>query len=434
MAPLRFKRARCTLLLSCSGLLLTACGGGGGSAAGGSSPADTGLPPTLPGVVADPTNNAPSIAGTPATSITAGQQYSFQATASDVDGDVLTFSAVGLPAWATLDTNTGWLRGTPGDADAGKTADIVVSVTDGKTITSLATFSVTIAALPSTIPSVPGNAAPTISGSPPATLTANTAYAFTPAAYDADTLVLAYAIANKPSWASFSTATGRLAGTPGTAMVGSYPNIVISVSDGVSSAALPAFSITVTGIVVAVNGAPTISGTPSASVVAGSLYSFMPTASDPDKDILAFSSSGKPAWATFSIINGGLSGTPTVAQVGTYGNIMITASDGKLATSLTAFSISVTPFASSSVTISWTPPTQNTDGSMLTNLAGYYIYYGSNYASFTNSLQLSNPALTSWVMSSLDSTDIYFAMSAYSATGAESTNSAIAQRVAQHTY
>src|SRR5262249_22298229 len=52
---------------------------------------------------------------------------------------------------------------------------------------------------------------------------------------------------NKPSWASFNSTTGQLAGTPTAANVGAYSNIVIWVSDGQKSASLPAFSIQVTG-------------------------------------------------------------------------------------------------------------------------------------------------------------------------------------------
>jgi hypothetical protein len=56
---------------------------------------------------------------------------------------------------------------------------------------------------------------------------------------------MSFSIANKPAWAAFSIATGQLSGTPAATDVGTYSGIVISVSDGLSSAALPAFSITV---------------------------------------------------------------------------------------------------------------------------------------------------------------------------------------------
>jgi hypothetical protein len=69
--------------------------------------------------------------------------------------------------------------------------------------------------------------------------------------------MLAFSISNKPSWATFSTATGALTGTPTTAQAGTYSNIVISVSDGTATTALTAFTITVTAA--AANGTAALS-------------------------------------------------------------------------------------------------------------------------------------------------------------------------------
>src|SRR6185295_14044331 len=106
------------------------------------------------------------------------------------------------------------------------------------------------------------------------------------------------------------------------------------------SATLPAFALTISGSGTS-NTPPTISGTPPKSVVAGSLYSFTPTAKDANSDTLTFSISNKPAWATFSATTGKLSGTPSSAQTGTYSNIIIKVSDGSLTASLAAFAIVV---------------------------------------------------------------------------------------------
>lgn len=58
---------------------------------------------------------------------------------------------------------------------------------------------------------------------------------------------IGYSIQNKPGWASFSTATGQLQGTPTPGDVGTYGNVVISASDAAGTASLPGFSVTVTG-------------------------------------------------------------------------------------------------------------------------------------------------------------------------------------------
>jgi len=110
------------------------------------------------------------------------------------------------------------------------------------------------------------------------------------------------------------------------------------------------------------NHPPTLSGTPPTSVVAGSSYSFTPTASDQDGDSLAFSIQNKPSWATFSTSNGKLSGTP--ASSGTFANIIISVSDGQASTSLAAFTITVTAAQTSGPpTISGTPATTAAAGS-----------------------------------------------------------------------
>ena len=84
-------------------------------------------------------------------------------------------------------------------------------------------------------------------GAPPTTVAVTRYYGFQTWATDTDKRVVTYSIVNKPSWATFNTQYGHLYGTPPTTAGGVYNGIVISASDGVSSASLPAFSITVTG-------------------------------------------------------------------------------------------------------------------------------------------------------------------------------------------
>jgi len=168
------------------------------------------------------------------------------------------------------------------------------------------------------------------------------------------------------------------------------------------------------------NQAPTIAGTPSGMVMQGQAYSFTPTASDADQDPLTFSITSKPSWATFSASTGQLSGTPSAADVGTYSNIQISVSDGKATAMLGAFSVQVVATATGSATLNWTPPTTNTDGSALTDLAGYKIYWGPSAGNYTNSVTLNNPGLTSYVVSQLTSGTWFFAASAINSSAVES--------------
>jgi len=221
----------------------------------------------------------------------------------------------------------------------------------------------------------------------------------------------------RPAWATFSTTTGRLSGTPTSANVGTTSGITISVSDGTVSTALPAFSIAV----LSGNRAPTISGTPATSATVGVAYAFQPTASDPDGNTLTYSIVGRPAWATFSTTTGRLSGTPSSTYAGTTAsNIVISVNDGTATTSLGAFSITVKPPTTGSATLSWTPPTTNSDGSPLVGLAGYRIVYGQVSRQYTQSLDIPSAAITSASVENLVPATWYFAVKAYTSAGVES--------------
>jgi len=176
------------------------------------------------------------------------------------------------------------------------------------------------------------------------------------------------------------------------------------------------------------NRAPTISGTAPPSVNASSPYSFAPTAADADGDTLAFSIQNKPAWATFNTSTGRLSGSPAPADVGTYSNITISVSDGKTSTSLSAFAIAVVTVSNGRATLSWTAPTENEDGSTLSNLAGYRIVYGTSASALTNTIQITNPSVTTYVVENLAPATWYFAVTAVNSTGAESNYSNVANK------
>jgi hypothetical protein len=269
-----------------------------------------------------------------------------------------------------------------------------------------------------------------ISGTPPGSVSVGQSYAFTPTASGSRTTNLVFAIANPPAWATFSTSTGQLTGTPGAANVGTYANIVIAVSDGRRTATLPSFTVQVLAVASTPPPPPpapppVISGTPPTSVMAGSGYAFQPTASDPAGKPLSFSVQNKPAWAGFSIASGQLYGTPSSAQAGTYSNIVISASDGTAASALPAFSITVNPpVATGTAVLDLTPPSQNSDGSALTDLAGMRVYYGTSPSTLTQILDLPGIVATTYTLGNLASGTWYFAATAYTSGGQESSPSA----------
>jgi hypothetical protein len=166
--------------------------------------------------------------------------------------------------------------------------------------------------------------------------------------------------------------------------------------------------------------APTISGTPGTTVVAGSAYTFTPTAADANNDPLTFSIVNMPAWATFNTTTGRLQGTPSAADVGTYTAITIRVTDGTATTSLAAFAVAVTQVGAGTATVSWSAPLLNTDGSTLTDLAGYHIVYGTTPTSLSQQIDVQNIGITSYVIGNLGSGTYYFAVKAYNTPGLES--------------
>jgi hypothetical protein len=268
----------------------------------------------------------------------------------------------------------------------------------------------------------------TISGSPGTSVTAGQSYSFTPTARDSEGRPLTFAIANKPSWATFSASNGQLSGTPTSASVGTYANIVIAASDGRRTATLPAFAVKVlTGGSGTTPTPLTISGTPSTTDVAGSPYSFQPTASGPSGMMLAFSVQNKPVWANLSIATGQLTGTPSSSQTGTYSNIVLSVSDGAASSALAPFTITVTaatPTTGNAV-VNWVPPTQNTNGTALTNLAGLKIYYGTSATNLSQMVQVASSTQTSYTIANLASGTWYFGGVAYTSAGTQSAMSSV---------
>ncbi|CAH9050682.1 Virginiamycin B lyase [Pseudoalteromonas holothuriae] len=280
------------------------------------------------------TNDVPTISGTPATSVKEDAAYRFKPTFNDVDkDDTHTFSIANKPDWASFNTQTGELSGTPNNDNVGSTQGVVITVTDSdEAATSLPAFSLTVENT---------NDAPTISGTPATSVKEDAAYRFKPTFNDVDKGdTHTFSIVNKPNWTTFNAQTGELSGTPNNDSVGSTQGIVITVTDSDEAAtSLPAFTLTVENT----NDAPTISGSPATSVKEDAAYRFKPTFNDVDKDDThTFSIANKPDWASFNTQTGELSGTPNNDNVGSTQGIVIMVTDSdEAATSLPAFSLTV---------------------------------------------------------------------------------------------
>jgi hypothetical protein len=389
--------------------------------------------------VASYAGDALAISGSPSTNAVVGQAYSFKPAVSDPSGKALKYVISNRPGWASFNASTGALTGTPPSSVAGSTqADILIYVTDGVANAFLPVFNIRVWAAPAgggggTSPP-PSSGTFGISGTPSTNATVGQSYSFTPTVSNPGNKTLKFSISNRPGWASFNASTGILAGTPPSTAAGTtQADILIYVNNGTGNAYLPQFAIRVWAASGSSPDKPTISGTPSTSGTVGKSYAFQPTAKDPAGKTLSFSVQNKPSWASFSIASGLLNGTP--ASSGTYGNIIITASNGTYSSALPAFGIAVSaagaPPPAGSAQLNWKPPTANTNGSALTDLAGVRIFYGNSPSSLSHSVQVAGSSATTYTISGLAAGTWYFGAQAYTTTGISSAMSSIVSKAVQ---
>jgi hypothetical protein len=167
-----------------------------------------------------------------------------------------------------------------------------------------------------------------------------------------------------------------------------------------------------------------VSGNPATTITQDIAYSFVPTATGPTGSVLVFSIAGLPAWANFDSATGALTGTPGPGDIGTYSGIAISVGDGTSNAALASFSINVVATTINAVTLQWSIPMLNEDGSSLNDLAGFRVYYSmdqNNLASANSPHEVPNPGLGIFTVPNLTSgTTWFFVVTAYDFNGNES--------------
>jgi hypothetical protein len=183
------------------------------------------------------------------------------------------------------------------------------------------------------------------------------------------------------------------------------------------------------------NGAPTISSDAETFAQVGVTYNYQPMADDPEGDTLSFSATNLPPWASIDPTSGRLSGTPGENDVGVYEAITITVADGARRTASAPFSITVvaesvvadagadagtaTATGNGIASLQWEIPAAKVDGSPLDDLAGYRILYGRSADELDQSVFISDPTVTTFEFTTLQSGIWYFAVVAVNAGGLE---------------
>ncbi|WP_341299381.1 Ig-like domain-containing protein [Lysinibacillus sp. FSL H8-0500] len=167
-------------------------------------------------------NTAPVLTGIGDRTVNEGSFLTFTASASDAEGDSLTYSLVGAPAGATINAATGVFTWTPTEAQGPGSYTFTVRVSDG-TLTAQESITVTVNEV---------NTVPILAAIGNKTINEESLLTFTATAIDADipANTLIYSLVGAPAGASINAVTGVFTWTP--QVPGSYP-FTIRVSDGV---------------------------------------------------------------------------------------------------------------------------------------------------------------------------------------------------------
>jgi hypothetical protein len=100
--------------------------------------------------------------------------------------------------------------------------------------------------------------------------------------------------------------------------------------------------------------------------------------------------------------------------------IAVTATDASGASSTDQLTVNRESESTGAATISWNPPTERTDGSPLTDLSGYRIYYGRMSETYDYEIEIDNPGVATYVVEGLVPGDWYFVAAAIDSNGMKS--------------
>jgi hypothetical protein len=169
----------------------------------------------------------------------------------------------------------------------------------------------------------------------------------------------------------------------------------------------------------------TISGTPPATATVGKEYYFVPVVHNANQAQLQFNYIARPAWSSDYRGNGAIIGTPTAP--GVYPNIQIQAWDGVHFAVTAPFTITVLAAGATApsaqkgeATLSWSKPADNTDGTPLTNLAGYVVRYGTNPAALSSQISVASANTTDVEINNLSPGNWYFEVASVNAANMQS--------------
>lgn len=248
-------------------------------------------------------NHPPQITSTPTYSVLQGQAYQYQLTATDPEGEAISFALANSPTGMQIDQNTGLVTWLPGADQIGvHSVEITASDTQGNSASQSYLLSVTTGA---------GNTPPVIITSPTGSAVYGQLYNYDVDATDADGDSLSYLLVSAPQGMTIDSVTGIIAWTPLVTQGGTHP-IEIRVEDGRGGYAIQRFGLYVSDGT-STNNLPEIQSQPGVNARVNLAYSYQLVATDGDGDALSYSLIESPAGMTLSN-TGQLTWTPDSVQ------------------------------------------------------------------------------------------------------------------------
>ncbi len=289
--------------------------------------------------VIDP-NSAPEITSTPVSEAIIGTQYQYQITATDANGDAISFSLVSAPTGMTIDSFSGLVSWLPQATDEG-IYEIEIQAADSNGATVIQSYSLAVNQAP--------NNPPSISSAPITSTRADQQYSYQIEATDPDGDVLAYSLTESPVGMTISV-TGIIVWTPSTQNLGDH-NIAITISDGRGAELTQSYVLNVTQQ----NVEPSIISVPSTTAILNELYEYSVVATDQDLDVLTYSLVQPPLGMSIDSASGILTWTPT--SLGLF-EVVVQVEDGNGGEATQTFSVVVEEPVNNPPVINSLPSTQ----------------------------------------------------------------------------
>lgn len=282
---------------------------------------------------AGPANAAPIISGTPSTQATAGSLFLYLPSATDSDGDLLTFSLLDAPSGMILNMLSSEMGSASARIDYVPSElgpqPVLLLVGDGNGGFASQSFTIEVSELPPDQP-------PVITTSPELIATQDVGYSYDVDAEDPEGTALTYALVNPPSGMTIGTTTGQITWTPSVTDLG-VNSITVQASDGVGLVATQTYNLDVR----APNTAPVFTSTPDLEVEVGDIYRYDVVATDTDDD-LRYALIAAPALMSIGSTTGRIFWHTNLADVGDH-TVTIQATDDRGLTTDQSYTLTVLP-------------------------------------------------------------------------------------------